>query len=1050
MMPPLIESASLLASFIIQSIAEHIIQKFSDKLFRNKFIATIEKAIDKAYENYKYENYELVASLMDLHFFKTNKHFIDLVKLKFKGDYVDIKLAIKCYLSYFPESSYSLICKNEEKIFKAINDFTFYLLIELSKLDLLKGFEAKILLENEDKLKDIQSNIKSILNKVELLQLGVTSEELLSNMRLKSKEFSDSILNELGLTDSSVVSSSSQELWTDFLEFEGYNDYIRDLTEYSIELINRISSSIITKDFDDALFSINWNLESYRLVSEIKSKLIQKYKDISRKLQNSIIKLKREEPKENDFEIYKFKQAISAINDIINNIEVPRYNNCLCFTGSLGSGKSQTIYDFVNQSTKNNMPIYFISLNSSFSDQNITDQLMFNINSNYSYKFINFQSFYKTAYSEILEIDPKHSKDRIVIVIDDLHLFLISESNNLNRLYQMIRDFTKFKKVRFLLTIQDNYLDCLTPKHEALKNYFYISKKSLLNSEPITIYDTTTENTEKSIELVNIAGWYHVDMLDYYEKIGQKIIGQFKKIQYQPFILKAKSLRVLINIPLIAKIIINSMPNFDYIKIADLNYTELGKCFWDIKFTQIFQDKNDYDKNIIRDILKSSSIFICQQPNEFLKLNKLKHFLEEKLHVDYTIFNYIIQRLRAVYLLKDILENDTTHFDTQVTYKMFWSYLAATELLYSYEINPENLKQCKDLIFELPQDLISDEDLIEYLLLLTCNYMTRSGKKKDAKELLYSIIVSPKSKTCCAYFAATKLNYYFQKKMIGYSINSNNNICRGQRDCFSILYFLGFSSNEILSGNKLQVLSKFFIDIKKFGLQWYFLYTVKSILAKTKDEEDIFCCLTELNKSEILGYMPEISNFAYDRLKEIASNNFTTIVKTMIRFLKHEKTVYFSEFSPESCSSDEWKRYYFREFLLSAFMLDFVKHDKLNSFSNLNNFSWFEPGKNSIDLRFTSMMQREFTIALGGFYRSRFPEIIQDYIEHCLSIFRSGRKFEILAFYSIYHTLTKEEQKYKKIDDELVPIFRRIINFIPRTTLDKHKIFLKRNKIINQ
>jgi hypothetical protein len=424
-----------------------------------------------------------------------------------------------------------------------------------------------------------------------------------------------------------VTNVALENFWDDFISSISWHEEIKlklELIHNNINLINaKFDTSLNTnpyKKFLQNIYTTNLELSYIEIVDRLEKFINDR---LFRNLLSHIYDIEkdiRENGNENDKNV--ISQLHQGLIDLRDLISIPKFKKCFLLLGSLGSGKTQFIYNLINKSIdlfeqKNNQYSFLIIHLQPNENNDLENAILTEIK-----KFSGIDSwksldeFNNYLHNQKLDL-------KLVIVIDNLHKWIAKNIDFKDKLVNFISQKTYLHCLYWVVSLIDTNYDQI------------IDKKSSKFWEQYSFLDNTVKQITKLINYNNnnetiscIGGWIYLDYVNYSQQLGISLLKTYTeehghqsydffsdKILYN---ITKNSYIYHISNPFIAWIIIDSSNNINLENLVLLNFAEFIELFQNTileEIDEIGRKTSDYYPPYVQPYIKNIVSFLIYQPN---------------------------------------------------------------------------------------------------------------------------------------------------------------------------------------------------------------------------------------------------------------------------------------------------------------------------------------------------------------------------------------------------------------------------------------------------
>ena len=801
-----------------------------------------------------------------------------------------------------------------------------------------------------------------------------------------------------------------------FDELNGYNFYhqkTKELDDLYIKFINSDSwvtllkmkmLSIPSFEIPNEYLTIKQFIQQIRNVElETSLEAIQntffelfRRNEIFDKIEEIIQKYKRNNDNSNVHNYISLKKALWAIRESALN---QAFNKIFLITGSTGSGKTHFISTLFSDNKYNVLPLY-ISIR----------ETIFGIEDSIFKESERATGLAVQSFSQLQEVLNSNSFSgyKFLLIIDDIEYASDYDSDLLNQITQLVRKYSNFHNVLWLMSLNYNFLDIIERNDKYLKKYYF---------------DTKIERAENDICYYD--NWINLDIINRRENIGYKIIlSQInEKFNFNNSELPIKEVLKTIpsNMnPLLAWIFYETWDEDGTHQYSDYTY------FDTIKRIQLFIECRFFSKlvtfEIVKDCISIISQLIFQNGffnvtqyqlvNEISKLSIGKSELEERKIVEKVVGQLLILNLLIRGNVKD---NSKGRIELNTI--IYWQYVVAFQIMQRAErIDVKTFINSLSHFINFLHFRFYIEGLCEFLIILLDNE-NRMKIDEQLNELFSTILQCKNFPKASFWFSAIKLRNESQS-VITRMISSTRGVCFDNRhDLFALINYIGNSTDKKYRLRKrLSDLHKLHAYIAEFNLRDIYIYVVKVSIGNVSSLNELFHLIPKFNKSEKLVSSELLADMIMTKAFSL-SDSINKINSELENHLKFDIIEVKSKLGDNIDRNKGWMRYYFREWLLYSFSHHVAESEKLGAYLFFKQSGWYSDNDSHLKKHIKHEMEREANIAMGWlFYHSLVNK--SDFLTFLDTLISSDDEIDQTnCFHIIRHTVVTRGSNKVRIDD---------------------------------
>lgn len=287
--------------------------------------------------------------------------------------------------------------------------------------------------------------------------------------------------------------------------------------------------------------------------------------------------------------------------------------------------------------------------------------------------------------------------------------------------------------------------------------------------------------------------------------------------------------------------------------------------------------------------------------------------------------------------------------------------------------------------------------------------LDETRRDDELRALIGTAIVNPALPAHAAWLAGSRGSVRYQSLLLEAAIAHAEPVKAVLRDpnghsLFGLLHFVGHGQAAALGGadERLLLLQPLYDAIADHALGDYFEFIAKWLIADVKTIEVIVNCFDALTGCELTGAAETLATFAYDELRDIASDADDQVTQAIVDHLRRLREAEYS--APPRRGHRNW---YFWQWLVHVHARFTARRLGMEAFDRFCNWGWFEPRELGLAQPVGARVREEPKLALGWWYRSeagadgrrRFVQRVEELLQD-----RSPRRREI-GYFLIRHTV---------------------------------------------
>ncbi len=751
-------------------------------------------------------------------------------------------------------------------------------------------------------------------------------------------------------------------------------------------------------------------------------------------------------------------------------LDWPSYGRCLLIMGSAGSGKThlmvRLLHGLINHEP--NEPLYYpvyipenatlLKKFASKPEQLVLEAGQLHTNNGPGPKWRSLEELADFV-SQLGENDNQES--RLVILLDNIHLWVRDYGFNIKALQNLIEEHTHLHQLYWVISISEAYYDMVSDR---VYEKFWREFGFVPNSE--------TAMTE---------GWIEIDAINADSGQWKQIIQH--KLDARPLPtdvivqLDTQSQTWLTN-PFIAWIFNESYKTGELKvqELLNLNYVEFVERFWKTRLEQLAQSLDinariqDWESGLLRTMYLIAEIAVeeCQTSlkagtlaQHILAINEDETVsLRDEEHVE-----TFIHWLRQMQLLSKVR---TEEGQDRLKLETFtpWQWQSGRYLTNQL---PNYQKQGNEVETWLMKHFVVDENenfwqgVIEFFILLTDtklkeeNNFSRSNQPQFFISLIKTILTLPITFQSMVWLAASKISPSSQK-LLSESIDSSRTITLSHKaDLHRFLYFLKYAELPEKGGVALwlrvQLMQEQYSAIQKFGYVGYFERFLNYLVDIANNAEELAEALAYLHKiEEALDWTTteRLAEWTHRSLQRVAArytrdsySRETAVNKAVLRFLE-----IVSGFElPNPWGKDDERRQEIKAKHYQTHWVQLIKQhcDYLVEQQQAECLNWLEENgwmqwskrEGEINMEIVQRtMSEQLTVICGRWFRENrdendpdepYTQIVAQWANSSLAQLEAKREQKKAAAFLIYHTVPSEgEFSNRPVGQPLWDIFLQL------------------------
>lgn len=574
---------------------------------------------------------------------------------------------------------------------------------------------------------------------------------------------------------------------------------------------------------------------------------------------------------------HPWEKAVASLRQFLKN---PAYGNCLLVMGGVGSGKTYLVTRLLQRHLDQSQRIYCLylpmrALPNPIANLNSVESLLVDT-ARFECRDASAGPRWRSL-QEIAEFVAQLSQNdirrdtRLLVILDDLDLWVRDQGINLQDLRDCIEYYTQFKQVYWVIMLSEFNYHLVVQQGFARfwRQYGYVS----------SLHKHTSYH------------WIRIDTINEEVRVWKPIIGDCfransKTVPSKLEVALDQVPKELISNPFIAWIIaeLTSDEKIPPVALPDLNYIDFVSRFWEETIDNLAR-KVDVDKErlltgiyIIVGYLLTNNTTILERDKAFVYLISNHHYRSKNLGV--TFLDNIISALFHMGLLKNpdhslLYEtNDLELIEERGTRAKLaviptWQWLSGKYLkkqLIDNEFTSDNIEDWLKGHFCPQSNQVYLQGVLEFLVLLFDVNEHGGYDQIRAGELTHQIpqvvIKNLPTYRPSVWLSASKASGVYQRELaVWLDRQDQENISiETPDDIHRYIYFLKYAKPAGVSGEglteriRLRLLQNHFASINTFNEGGYFGDFLADIAEKCRDGEDMARAFAYLYG--VQGYIP--------------------------------------------------------------------------------------------------------------------------------------------------------------------------------------------------
>lgn len=678
------------------------------------------------------------------------------------------------------------------------------------------------------------------------------------------------------------------------------------------------------------------------------------------------------------FDLVAVKRLLSAIR---TQIHEPALARCFLLMGSFGSGKTHFIAELLSHEQPPDRALV-LPLRPDVCHNSIDDAVTLTLRQATAIEWQSDEECFTC-------IEPKCAKADlpIFIVLDDFQDFLLLRESFLQELRDYVGRRTLHRHVRWIIALDDSEYDRVSAHSDFFEQYSRV-KRTRLRGWGASPFGERAPGEPRLGD-----GWWLLDRMNAESSLGLKIIHE--SLEEKPAALNAVqqdrleqgdtlNTEVASN-PLIAWTFVDLSDRIPIEQVTDLNYIEFVTSYWEQRCRSLrsvvahplpLEQGIDH---VAEAVLKLGTL----GPAALELTTSIVRDAEGKSEfADGELASAVLDALIQLGFIRKSYDSDALANKLTLTFEPFWALHVSRRLVarQSWPLEKEKLRS--ELHSSLDQCSYHHhfkQSMYQFLLLVLD--IRASGRGETLPPGLFSIGESPADilPPAAIWHAAPKARNYLCKQVVAESQRSS---FRPKRvgDLFACLHFLACLHNvNARPHERLQILRRQYEELAKHHLANYFVFLAGTCFRDTEDPEQLVSHLAFFHGCEDItiahAYHSEqaaavVAHLAVYRLFELLPSQYDKIVQLVMGYL-HKNSEGCHMHTVEENGRRQWRRYFFREWVMFELAHQMTDELDCKSFDVLYNSGWFDKSlirhRSSVPIE----MEREATIALGFWYRTR-------------------------------------------------------------------------------
>ncbi len=746
------------------------------------------------------------------------------------------------------------------------------------------------------------------------------------------------------------------------------------------------------------------------------------------------------------------KKVLRGLYDLDRQLKDLRYQRCFLFVGGYGSGKTHFIASLL---AANDDPITCFKSELVLhlkpeQDVPLHESIMRRIHEETLIPWSSLAEF-----SRFLE---REKGTKLIIALDDIERWL-SSRQRLDELSVLIADHTQYHALYWIIALQDTYFDKVAALSLFWRTYSYAGGVSRERAGSVL----NTYDAPETPHPPALAGWLDLDELNRATRFGLSLlrknlhsIGESDLVALDVLDDRADAARYLSS-PFIVWILWDLRRSLPLLDVVNLNFVEFVAHFW-----QGLRANTYPEAPLSRQQLDECIYFIADHmallnnfaPHYTLLLD---HIVDASRHTA-ELPSELRSRDLAVLALDslerhNLLRRRTSSLDVadipqdriEVRFEPFWEWRVARRLLPHSSIQDNKADEVWRNIeewFRKGGEEAIREGVFEFLLLLLDQDQSRN-KSQLIDQALKLGLTSTVLPTASTWFAGPKTTVSTQSKLAAYA--SKKTVTYGPRDLFAFMHFISESHPDVVTpAARVSFLQPHYQSIYEDTLTDYYLYIIRRLFSRTKDNAMVLDCMNYLSGCEAMDLAHELAKVSVKSLASNVNNKMTDLTDDILRYLKVAGQE--TEATERRCNSIAGPvKYLYPQWLLHEFCQVIVAIEGVDAYDILARKHWFTPERLRIAGPVNLWMRQEATWALGRWYRSNYAEAkrssfvaLVTRLAHSqggpekLHTTDASREDRERAFFLIRHTESvrkvERQERYggTRVDERFQPLLRQL------------------------
>jgi hypothetical protein len=751
--------------------------------------------------------------------------------------------------------------------------------------------------------------------------------------------------------------------------------------------------------------------------------------------------------------------------DLETTRDFPAFSRCFLVLGSLGSGKSHFVAWLLDQKKPEPANVLYLALGEGDSNLNLQALIA--------------AAICKASKRTWPDIDAFHAvlaptDMRLVIVIDDLQLWCRRRASFLNDLVTQIEEFSRWDAIYWLITLHDTNLDQVLgyEPQKVWNDYGYPGQ-----NRP----DPSDITAPRSRAPLRNASWIYLDEYNYHARdpFGLKILkAELRKRgdeqastaldvisshsadteerageegdEGEELLPSGHEIHRHLANPGIAWIAIDlnaSRPNdFPIRSIVNLRYIEFTDGFLELRRGKLKSPSQSGSGHEIKQTVELVARAFSEFKNLDPSLAELKQQVHDLAARDPEVgpgFPCDLEPLEAMNLLQVAIEDASPSSSVsrvkraRLGFWFYWSRELAESMRRAHaqraaaddgsDTRDELIKQ-----FQRIPDPEVREGIWEFYLLLTDREFDRRqeaspGRRpqkpkldREAGKFWRFGLEEPAWPTAAVWFAGSKASLAAQRYLADWAKEKLDVASLAPRTLFGLMNFVD-QTNAVIAPKRIALLRPFFERIHTCSFSSYFRFIAARALSSELDNSALVEIGLQLSGCEKMALAEDLADLLVLKWETAAGQDFVPFSKLLFSYLARSGEEATEQYQARP-SAGEWRRHFFREWVIHTFARLVVCRHETEAYDTLAKVHWYGQKDARIVLPIQSEMKREGSIAFGWWFRHMANgKGRADYIKLVgkLADHRDSHRRET-ALYFIIHTVARENRLSERVFEEFV------------------------------